>query len=204
MEHINVTPEMRARVLERIRQTDLTASRPVSAVRRAGFRRFAALAACLAVVLAGALTLPDILAPAHPDPPGTLLPAGPAEASSAAELSALAGFPVSDLSELPFTPEEVLYSLIGDLAQIDYRAGEDRLTYRKGPGEEDISGDYNLYEQEETADVGGVAVTLRGNDGLFYLATWSTDNFSFSLSCTTGLEQTKWEILISEVLESDA
>ena len=189
MEHINVTPEMRARGLEHIRQTDLTAGGSAPAVRHFEFRRFAALAACLAVVLVGALTLPGILAPDHPDTPGVVLPAGPVEASSAAELSALAGFPVSDLENLPFAPEEVIYSLIGDLAQIDYRAGEDRLTYRKGPGNEDVSGDYNLYELEETADVGGVAVTLRGNDGLFHLALWSREGFSYSIACTVGLER---------------
>lgn len=197
MERINVTPEMRARVLERIRQTDLTAGRPVPVVRRSGFRRFVALAACLAVVLAGALTLPDILTPDHPDTPGVALPAGPVEVSSAAELSALAGFPVSGLSDLPFALDEAGYSLIGDLAQIDYRAGEDRLTYRKAPGNEDISGDYNLYELEETADVGGVAVTLRGNDGLFHLALWSREGFSYSISCTVGLERAELLELVS-------
>lgn len=36
MEHISVTPEMRARVLERIRQTDLTAGRPAPVIRRSG------------------------------------------------------------------------------------------------------------------------------------------------------------------------
>ena len=51
MAHIRVTPAMRARVLRRVRQ---------SAARRTAWRRAAALAACLAVAVLGALVLPSV------------------------------------------------------------------------------------------------------------------------------------------------
>ena len=197
MEHISVTPEMRARALERIRQTDLTAGRPAPVIRRSGFRRFAALAACLAVVLAGVLTLPDILTPDHPDTPGVALPAGPVEVSSVAELSALAGFPVSDLSDLPFAPDEAGYSLIGDLAQIGYQAGEDRLTYRKAPGNEDISGDYNVYAAETEVSVGHTLVTLKGSGGTYVLAVWTSGGYAYSLSLSEGMPEDRWEAILA-------
>ena len=52
-------------------------------------------------------------------------------------------------------------------------------------------------------EIDGVSVTFRGNDGRFYLATWSEENFSFSLSCTMGLTQIEWEPLVSQAIEPE-
>ena len=78
MAHICVTPAMRARVLRRVRQ---------SAARRTAWRRAAALAACLAVAVLGALVLPSVRQPA--DDVGGVLAPGPTQAASAEELSRL-------------------------------------------------------------------------------------------------------------------
>ena len=202
MEHVRVTPEMRNRILKTIQQADF--SEPSSKTSRfSALKRLSALAACLAVVIVGALTLPAVWTPDGPEGSGVLLPSGPAEVSSAEELSRLAGFQMSDLEELPFTPEQITYSMFGEVAQIDYRSGEERLSFRKGPGTEDISGDYTSYEQKMSVEIDGVSVTFRGNDGRFYLATWSEENFSFSLSCTMGLTQIEWEPLVSQAIEPE-
>ena len=204
MERIRVTDEMKARVLRGIRQADPAAHRSSRAVRAVGTRRLAALAACLAVVLTGALALPRLMEPSGPDVSGVQLPGGIVEAASAEELSRLAGFQIRDLDDIPFAPEQAAYTLFGDLAQIDYRAGEARLIYRKAPGTGDISGDYTPYGQETTADVGGVAVTLRGDGGLYRLAVWSEGDYAYSLSSTAGLSQERWQEMISCILEQNA
>ena len=100
MAHIRVTPAMRARVLRRVRQ---------SAARRTAWRRAAALAACLAVAVLGALVLPSVRQPA--DDVGGVLAPGPTQAASAEELSRLAGFQAPELEVLPFVPQQP-----GDLA----------------------------------------------------------------------------------------
>ena len=77
----------------------------------------------------------------------------------------------------PFVPQQVSYSLIGDLAQVQYRAGEDTVTCRKAPGQADISGDYQTYAQTEILEIGGIPVTVRGDGGLISLATWTDGDF---------------------------
>lgn len=49
-----------------------------------------------------------------------MLAPGPTQAASAEELSRLAGFQAPELDVLPFVPQQVSYSLIGDLAQVQY------------------------------------------------------------------------------------
>ena len=74
------------------------------------------------------------------------------------------------------------YSVIsGDLLEVRYGSSGDEVCYmRKAAaqaGTEDISGDYNVYDDVKTEDIvledGRTAeVTLKGKDGSFYLATW--------------------------------
>ena len=60
MDRVQMTDEMRARVLEKVRQADLSA--PEDRRRApAAWRRWGAMAACLAVVIAGGLALPHLL-----------------------------------------------------------------------------------------------------------------------------------------------
>ena len=64
MDKIELTPQMRARILEHVeQQMDLPVKKPA---RRLYLRRFAALAACLAILIAGALTLPKLVSQPSP------------------------------------------------------------------------------------------------------------------------------------------
>ena len=195
MEHIAVTSEMRERILHSIPQA-VQAEKGRSAVMRfPDPARLAALAACLAVVLVGVLA--GVLKQQVPlDEPEVLLPSVVTEVSSAEALSRLAGFAVSDLKGLPFTPEAAAYSLIGELAQIEYQAGEEQLVYRKARGTEDISGDYNSYEQREMLEADGMDVTICGNADRFYLAVWTDGEFAYSISSSLGLERGELQNMI--------
>lgn len=68
----------------------------------------------------------------------------------------------------------------------DGEAGEREVRIRKAPGAEDISGDYNQYAQSETVDVGGLEVTMRGDNGLVRLAAWTADGCTYSLAVYGG------------------
>ncbi|HAY64315.1 MAG TPA: DUF4367 domain-containing protein, partial [Ruminococcaceae bacterium] len=48
----------------------------------------------------------------------------------------------------------------------------------KSPGTEDNSGDYTVYAQEETLEISGNAVTLKGNDGAYSLAVWTDGSYA--------------------------
>ena len=75
-----------------------------------------------------------------------------------------------------------------DLIEVRYGAAGDEVCYMRkaaASGMEDISGDYNVYDDVKTEDItledGRTAtVTLKGKGDVFYLATWqlrgATDN----------------------------
>ena len=120
MEHLQVTPDMRRRVLEHIRQADLSRR----AASPSGYRRALAAAACLALLAAGAAVLPLLSSETEPEPPVLSVP-DIAPYASASDLAQAVGFPVEELSALPFQPEQTTYlSYWGEMAQIQYTAGE--------------------------------------------------------------------------------
>lgn len=56
------------------------------------------------------------------------------------------------------------------------------LTYRKAKGTEDISGDYNSYTYENTIEVFGKKVTLKGSDkDKISLAIWNDGTYAYSI-----------------------
>ena len=76
------------------------------------------------------------------------------------------------------------------MIQISYQDadGVDSIVIRKGTGSDDISGDYNTYDETSTLDVDGITVTTKGSEGLINVATWTNGDFSFSITATAGLD----------------
>lgn len=77
--------------------------------------------------------------------------------------------------------------------------GEEELRIRKAPGSDDISGDYNIYTQTETVLEGSQNITFQGNDDTFYLATWSVDSYTYSVSSSAGLSQDAFTELVRQI-----
>ena len=77
--------------------------------------------------------------------------------------------------------ENVSYAVMIDkLIQVTYSADENRyICVRKGVGNEDISGDYNIYKEQNTEIIDGKTVTFKGNDGMVGLAIWSDRDYSY-------------------------
>lgn len=76
---------------------------------------------------------------------------------------------------------------------------EEQLSIRKASGQEDISGDYNEYENVTNVAVDGVSVTMKGNGKPIYLATWEQNGYSYSVSSEKGLTQAKMSNIIRNV-----
>ncbi len=53
---------------------------------------------------------------------------------------------------------------------------------RKAEGEDDISGDYNEYDEIMEQEVEGKTVTLKGNEGMVYCAIWTDGGYSYSIN----------------------
>lgn len=198
MENVQVDDEMRRRVLRHISQ-EMDACAAKMVIRRR-WRRYASLAACLAVLLAGSVLLHQRSIGLENEPPVDVQ-FGMEEVSSARALAEKAGFDICDIGPLPFDAASVSYTWCwGELAQIRYEGENASVLYRKSRGAEDISGDYNLYSQQQSLDVGGVTVTLKGDSGLICLATWQAGGFSYSLSAAPGLAEQDFRALLESAL----
>lgn len=198
MDHIQLTPEMRARVLKNVEQQAAKPSgktRPVSSL-----RRFGALAACLAVLLVGALALPKMISQPAQKEPETMIANGMVEVTSRDELSSAVGFPVKSAQTLPFFPQSIHYtSYWGDMAQIDYANGPASACFRQSLGQEDNSGDWNEYPAQTEAELFGYTVTLKGETDRYTLAVWNDGTYSYSLSLSSGQTLDVWQAIVEGV-----
>lgn len=202
MEKIEVTDEMRRRILTHIDGMDLEAA-PRSNVRRLpAVRRLAALAACLVLLAAGGLSLRYFQPGETVDPIPTegvvLGGSGIVEASDAAALSELVSFEVKELTDLPFQVDGVTYaSYFSTLSQIKYVGEERSLTLRQSAGEGDNSGDFNVYAVTEVREMGDWSVTLKGDGENWTLAIWSDGTYAYSAHAEPGFTLSEWERVIA-------
>ncbi len=199
MDKIEVTPQMRDRVLRHAEQQMAQADQKKPA-RLRSLRRFGALAACLAVLLAGALTLPGLVSQPAQKEPETMVANGMVELPSRNDLSEAVGFPVKSAEALPFFPQSIHYtSYWGDMAQIDYANGDASACFRQSLGEDDNSGDWNEYLAQTQLTVSGCTITLKGAEDSYTLAIWTDGTYSYSLILSSGQPATVWQTIVEGV-----
>lgn len=181
MDRVEVTPEMRQRVLSNLEQ----ARKP----KRPALRQLMSLAACLAIVLCCWYAWKP-RQQTQVENPGAQ---GASQIENVASLEALSqktGVPMKELTGLPFDVEVTQYvSYWEELAEIQYFGQTDSLCYRKSHGTEDNSGDYNVYSQVKTLDVSGCAVTLKGGAEGYSLAAWTDGTYAYSISASKPLTE---------------
>ena len=106
------------------------------------------------------------------------------EVSSIEEAEALTGFGlVLPAPKAPYTAE-VIRVLNREVISVTYmreEGGEIGYELRKEKGETDPSGDFNEYAETTEKRVDGINVTLRGENGRWFLATWTRDGYSYSV-----------------------
>ena len=196
MDKIEVTPEMRQRVLRRVTSEDIAPAKP-KVMSFPKLKKYLSAAACLVLVIAGAAVLPRLT---QPQPPGGDVQVVPQieEAASLDELSTLTGFDVDVGFVLPFEPEETTYcSYWNELAQIQYSGQGQTATYRQSVGAADNSGDYTVYGDVVEITASDLSVTLKGDGGVYVLAVWTDGAFSYYLRLSQGVPQAEWLDIIS-------
>ena len=190
MDRVELTPEMRQRVLQNVEKTRIRKRRRLT-------RQLTALAACLAIVLCGWFVWQSRNAQ-EPEPDVMAIPQIE-EMDSIEALSVKTGIPLEELTGIPFPVEHTRYVFYWEnLAEIEYSGGSDTLCYRKSQGTEDNSGDYNDYPRQETLEVGGNAVTLKGAEEGFTLAIWTDGSYAYSVSVTEPLSQEAFLAFLEE------
>lgn len=200
MDKIEVTDEMRNRILQNLQSVNFVQKHHNKTVRFSPIKKYLSVAACFAILLVGVLMLPNMLnsVPSGNEvlTPGTNI----AKVSTLEELSNEVGFEVSDITGLPFEVQEKTYTAYWDeLAEIDYRGEGQTAVFRKSSGQDDNSGDYTEYPDTQETTVGTFAVTLKGQSGSYVLATWHDGQYSYSLNITNGLTMAEWEHIVSKM-----
>lgn len=105
-----------------------------------------------------------------------------------------AGFKIQIPDEIRGVKAVAFRNLGTEMLEVIYYDGDSEVArVRKGTGAEDISGDYNVYEIEEAADVTGTQVTLKGSADGYALAVWNEGGYAYAVSVTKKI--TKDEIL---------
>lgn len=141
----------------------------------------AAVAACLVLTFTG-IRLSDIgnSGDTSTENPDTGSPIE--EVASLEEAEDSAGF---DLS-VPAAGESYrqTFFVIDGMIEVQYANQKAQQVYsvRKAEGDGDISGDYNIYDNEQTENVENISVTLKGNDGTWSVATWENSGFSYAVT----------------------
>ena len=201
MNKIELSAEARQRILGNIQEMDLDEPKRGKVVPFPQWRRGAAVAACAAVVLLAAVTLQNPRMNTEPDEQGGMTVAnGIVEVADAQALSEAVGFPVSELTDLPFPATETTYtSYWGELAQISYVGEEQTITLRVQPGSEDVSGDYNNYAEVSTVTINGCDVTFKGNAGTVSTAIWTNDGYSYAVSADVPMNVEAITALIATI-----
>lgn len=98
-----------------------------------------------------------------------------------ADAAALAGFDIIVPDSVDGYEERAITAMENDMIQVLYLHGDDQVCIRKAVGDEECSGDYNVYSEEKTVTVGDKEVTLRGNNGKVMVAVWTEDGYSYSI-----------------------
>lgn len=115
------------------------------------------------------------------------------ECDTLEEAEELAGFEISDVKNIPEEYELNQIQVIEkELMELIFENGENEIRIRKAIGNEDISGDYNEYEENEQISMDNYTITRRGDNGKGNVFTWTQGGYSYALSANIdgeGLEK---------------
>ena len=113
-----------------------------------------------------------------------------------------AGFEIQIPDEIRGTKAVSFRNLGTKMLEVIYYDGDTEVArVRKGIGEDDISGDYNEYELDETVDTAGTQVTLKGSADGYALAVWNEDGYAYAVSVTKEISKDEMLKLVEEIVE---
>lgn len=90
--------------------------------------------------------------------------------------------------------------ITNDVIDMRWSKENSEILYRVAKGEEhDISGDYNVYDNKLSINMGETPIVLKGNKDKFYVATWQKGQLAYAITSTDGLSQQEMEELITSI-----
>ena len=92
-----------------------------------------------------------------------------------------AGFVFYCPSEVEGYSKKDISYIKNKLIQVVFRDGNKSILLRKAKGTDDISGDYNKYNNIDNQQVKAYSVTMKGRGDGYYVSSWSYGCFSFAV-----------------------
>lgn len=127
------------------------------------------------------------------------IPSPFADHATLAEAAEAVGFTLTVPEKVEGSPRRDIETMSGKMIQVFYGNGENEVCIRKEAGSGDVSGDYNQYPQTKTVQVGGSAVTMRGENGLIMVAIWENSGYTYAVTSDAGMSAAAMTALIRSV-----
>ena len=111
------------------------------------------------------------------------------------------GFSITVPEHIDGYTQTMIQTLDKEVIQVFYQEdgqSETEILVRKGIGSDDISGDYNKYNEKTQRNINNYDVTEQGNDGKVMLATWTDAGYTYSVS-TPGISENEMENIIQQI-----
>lgn len=118
------------------------------------------------------------------------------------EASQTAGFDMTVPESFGIYADRHIATVFDDMIEVTYydEAGNEGFRVRKTAGADDPSGDFNVYESSETADVDGRTVTMEGSSDKIFKAVWTDSGYAYAVSAgENGLSRADIEEIIKNV-----
>ena len=199
MNKIELSDEARARILGNIQNIEVVDPKRNKVIQFPQWKRWAAMAACAAVVLL-ALSPRGNIDPVEQQ--GGVQIANPFVDYATLDAAAqVAGFELTAPEDVEgYSGEKSIQAADSSMIQIIYTDDSgNRLFIRKQAGSEDISGDYNEYPEVKTVAVNGCDVTLKGSGGTVCTAIWTNGGYSYAVSADMPLSTEAMTALVAQV-----
>lgn len=96
---------------------------------------------------------------------------------------------------------EPSYAVVeGKILEVQYYHGDDYgMCIRKARGSEDVSGDFNEFDNITETEVNGNTVAIKGNGDEFSLALWVSGDYSYSVSVSSGISESALKEIIEKI-----
>lgn len=208
MNRIELTPEAKERILSNISSAlSEDPEQTVPRTRKAApvWKRVLPVAAMLTVVLFGAfmawrfIGIEDIGEGPVPlvDPP-SVVTAETSAYRTPDELEAAAGFPVEELSELPFAADTVSYDLTDGIAETTYTGEGKTAVFRKAGEERTLSN--AVFPVIREVEAGEIRAVIGGENDRFVLAVWKHGGYSYCLELSEGIPEERIAELVAKTM----
>lgn len=108
-----------------------------------------------------------------------------------------AGFSIDIPDRIGEYSMSIIQDLNNEIIQVFYeKVDEDNnILIRKGIGSDDISGDHNKYDEINEVQIDDQIVIEKENGEVIYLATWISNNYSYSVSIPRITEEEMTSII---------